>query len=94
MTPLHGYRVTAESGLPEEEPRGIPNYGCCIYLGPRGQRCERPALEDGFCARHSPDAAAPGPWTWFRRSAAILVAAAILWPIIEALLEELSHWRR
>jgi hypothetical protein len=92
MTPLHGYRVPVESDPSSHEMRGIPNYGCCIYLGPRGQRCERPALEDGFCARHSPEAAVPGLWTWFRRFAAILVAAAILWPIIEAFLEELSHW--
>jgi hypothetical protein len=62
-------------------------------MGPRGQRCERPAREGGFCALHSAESAMAGPWDWFRRLAALLVAAAILWPIVEALLEELSHWR-
>jgi len=96
MSPLHGYRVRVES----DEPGGVSPgagdrpwiYGPCLYLGPRGQRCDRPALEDGFCALHSPDAIVPGPGIWFRRLAALLVAAAILWPIIEALLDELSHW--
>ncbi|HVB99690.1 MAG TPA: DUF5763 domain-containing protein [Candidatus Dormibacteraeota bacterium] len=69
-------------------------HGPCLYLGPRGQRCDRPALENGFCALHDADAIHASPWTWVRRLAGILVAAAILWPIFEAFLEELSHWRR
>jgi hypothetical protein len=92
MSPLHGYRVRVE---PDDRanPAARVAHGPCLYLGPQGQRCDRPALEDGFCAIHSQDAVVPGPGIWFRRLAALLVAAAILWPIIEALLEELSHWR-
>jgi hypothetical protein len=91
MSPLHGYRVRGENDVQGQgETR---SYGTCLYLGPRGQRCDRPAREDGFCRVHSPDAEPVGPWTWFRRGAALLVAAAILWPIIEAFIEELSHWR-
>jgi hypothetical protein len=28
--------------------------GPCLYFGPQGQRCDRRALADGFCARHLP----------------------------------------
>ena len=28
--------------------------GPCLYFGPQGQRCSRPALANGFCARHMP----------------------------------------
>lgn len=85
----------AIDAMPEEEIAAKPwAYGPCLHLGSNGRRCERPALEDGFCARHSPDGAETGPWTWFRRIAALLLAAAILWPIIEDFLSELSRWRR
>jgi Family of unknown function (DUF5763) len=98
MSPLHGYRVRSESGPPDAVAAPTGNsaweYGTCLYLGPRGQRCDRPAREDGFCALHTADALSPSPWVWFRRLAAILVAAAILWPIVEALLDELSLWKR
>jgi hypothetical protein len=92
MSPLHGYRVRVESDDPASPAAGA-THGPCLYLGPQSQRCDRPALEDGFCALHSADAVVLGPWVWFRRLAALLVAIAILWPIIEAFLEELSHWR-
>ena len=92
MTPLPGYRVRVESDDPANPSAGAA-HGPCLYLGPRGQRCDRAALEDGFCALHSPDAVALGPWVWFRRMAALLLLAAILWPLVDALLEELSHWR-
>lgn len=97
MSPIHGYRVRAESGDPENAsaPSGDQTwaYGSCLYLGPNGQRCPRPALEGGFCARHAADAISASPWAWFRRLAGLLVAAAILWPIIQSFLEELSHLR-
>jgi hypothetical protein len=28
--------------------------GPCLYFGPQGQRCSRPAIGNGFCARHMP----------------------------------------
>ena len=90
MSPIHGYRAPVETAPVES---GSSSYGHCLYWGPRGQRCDRPALEDGFCARHAAQAIAIGPWAWIRRLAALLVAAAILWPIVEALLEQLPHWR-
>jgi hypothetical protein len=30
------------------------NQGPCLYFGPQGQRCGRPAIANGFCARHMP----------------------------------------
>lgn len=97
MSPLHGYRARIQPTEPAVTSTGssdrVWSHGPCLYLGPRGQRCDRPALENGFCIRHSPDAIALGPGIWFRRLAALIVAAAILWPIIQAFLEELSHWR-
>ncbi len=97
MSPLHGYRVRAESDAVETDSsgsgHGVWAHGPCLYMGPQGQRCERPALEGGFCEHHTTDAVAVGPWPWVRRLAGILVAMAILWPIIEAFLNELSRWR-
>jgi hypothetical protein len=28
--------------------------GPCLHFGPQGQRCSRPAIANGFCARHMP----------------------------------------
>jgi hypothetical protein len=97
MSPLHGYRARIDADAPaaasDDTDDRIWAYGPCLHLGPRGQRCDHAALEGGFCVRHAVDAIDIGPWTWFRRLAAVLVAVAILWPIVEAFLEELSHWR-
>lgn len=97
MSPLHGYRVQP---LPEDTAPELGDsaaepwmYGTCLHISPRGGRCDRPALEGGFCQRHGVETTAAGPWVWFRRLAALLVAVAILWPIVEAFLDELSHWR-
>lgn len=97
MSPLHGYRSRIEGAPPEAEAPRSPveqswAYGPCLYLGRNGQRCERSALEGGYCARHTPGGEQAGPGVWFRRLAALLVAGAILWPIIEDFLNELSHW--
>src|ERR1700678_3615662 len=32
----------------------VADQGPCLYLGPNGQRCDRGAVEDGFCAIHRP----------------------------------------
>ncbi len=97
MSPIHGYRAPIEPREPDAESAFVEPQplvkGPCLYLGPQGQRCDRPAIEDGFCARHAPGAVDLGPWIWFRRFAAILLTAAILWPIIAAFLNSLSHWR-
>ncbi|HLW81526.1 MAG TPA: DUF5763 domain-containing protein [Candidatus Acidoferrales bacterium] len=63
----------------------------CLHLNPSGQRCSRPALEDGFCERHGPDATWRFAFTARRKIAAILLAAAILWPILLDLYHALHH---
>lgn len=65
--------------------------GPCLYFGPAGQRCERRATRDGFCARHQAGASAVRvPILTPKRIAAFLVAIAMLWPelvrIVSALL--------
>lgn len=97
MSPINGYRARFQ----DEDSEALAGpaedrtwtYGTCLYLGPRGQRCQRPALEGGFCARHATDSLGFDIWIWIRRLAGLLVAVALLWPIIEAFLVELSHWR-
>lgn len=66
--------------------------GPCLYLGPAGQRCNRPALSGGFCAVHRPG----GRGNAIKDPARILAAAgaivALLWPYVEALVREIIRW--
>lgn len=54
----------------------------CLHLGRSGERCVRAALEDGFCERHGPAAVWRFNLAARRRIFAILLGAAILWPIL------------
>jgi hypothetical protein len=75
--------------------------GPCLYFGPQGQRCSRPALVNGFCARHTPEqlgqsaslgAALPAAGRKPRIVAIGLAALVILdnlWPIISEVFREL-----
>jgi hypothetical protein len=79
-------------------PRGWGNatkgkYGTCLYFGPAGERCTRPALEGGFCQRHrlgatTPAASAVTP----KRVVAILAALAAFWPVLADLVREFIRW--
>jgi hypothetical protein len=67
--------------------------GLCLYFGPAGQRCSRPALPGGFCERHRPELAVEDtPPSTPRRAIAILTALAALWPVLSTLLRELFRW--
>ncbi len=70
-------------------------FGACLYLGPRGQRCDKPATARGFCGKHGAagreaalsgaggGAAEPNPAKDRTRAfAAILGLLGVLWPII------------
>ena len=70
-------------------PPSSPNFGPCLYLGPSGQRCSLPARQDGFCARHSPEASAEGWVPLAQRAGAILLLVALLWPLLVDLLREI-----
>jgi hypothetical protein len=67
--------------------------GPCLYLGPAGQRCDRRAIEGGYCARHRPGASAlPKPALFTKTLAAIAAVAGLLWPYIADLVREVIRW--
>jgi hypothetical protein len=87
--PLHSVdfdrAMKATSDSPSE-------YGPCLYLGPKGQRCSRSALEGGYCATHrqgGPAAAARDPR---RVLAAALTLLVILWPYVHDIISEILKW--
>jgi hypothetical protein len=64
--------------------------GPCLYLGPAGQRCYRPALKGGFCAAHQPGATARAKIG--KKSKVVAAIAGIggaLWPYIYDFVREL-----
>jgi Family of unknown function (DUF5763) len=68
--------------------------GPCLYLGPQGQRCTRPARADGFCSRHQPglETTKPGSGGAPRIAAAGIGILAALWPIIFDVLRVIIRW--
>lgn len=66
--------------------------GPCLYLGPAGQRCDRPALEDGFCSVHQPGGPAGKIGPSNRTLAAIAAIAGILWPYIADVVRLIVRW--
>ncbi len=66
----------------------------CLRLGSSGERCEEPALEDGFCERHGPDAAWQFGVAARRKLLAVLFIIAMLWPLLADLWRAFRHWRR
>src|ERR1700733_11119284 len=69
--------------------------GPCLYFGPAGERCDRRALEGGFCARHRPGASRAGLSTQVpKRAVAAAGVLAALWPILADLIRELIRLLR
>jgi hypothetical protein len=70
----------------------------CLYLGPGGGRCYRPALDNGFCTRHqpnqSPSALRDESRARTKKAAATVGIVAALWPLIEELLRQLFRLLR
>jgi hypothetical protein len=54
----------------------------CLHLSLSGKRCLHPALDDGFCERHGPDAVWRFNTAMIRRVVAIILGFIILWPIL------------
>lgn len=70
-----------------------PAHGPCLYLGPGGERCSRPALAGGYCARHHSDPAFRLPGRNYTRVLAATVALIlIVWPYVSDLVRELLRW--
>lgn len=66
----------------------------CLYLGRSGERCEELAHEHGFCERHGPDAAWRFGITARQRLMAVLLALAVIWPLLANLWHAIQHWLR
>ena len=67
--------------------------GPCLYLGPRGQRCDRRATNAGFCAVHQPGGAAAGISKPSKKFVASLLAiVAVAWPYLADIVREIIRW--
>lgn len=66
----------------------------CLYLGPRGERCARPALAGGFCNEHDPEGARRAWVKPVKRGGAILVALSALWPLLVDLVRAIGRLLR
>jgi hypothetical protein len=99
-----GVRVNAEyfEDYPrgaEDELAGAPtafsanaDCGPCLYLGPSGERCDRRALEGGFCSLHQPGATRPASSKQTaKRVGAVVGALAALLPWLTGLIRTLIH---
>lgn len=104
--PLGGEMASGPAGKlssgqkrPAAAPRPTaPDEGPCLYLGPKGERCERRALKGGFCAWHQPGAVrkkpAEGPSQLPKRLAAAIAIIAALWPFLMQFLHALARFFR
>lgn len=76
----------------------IPTRSACLYLGPAGERCYRPALDNGFCPSHQPNASPTALRDRSRsrkkKAAATVGIIAAMWPLIEELLRQLFRLLR
>jgi hypothetical protein len=96
----YGVSTTRDGGI-STTGKNRNDQGPCLYFGPQGQRCSRPAISNGFCARHVPvqlGQSAPQraalPTTGRKpRIAALGLAALVifdyLWPIISEVFREI-----
>ncbi len=76
-----------------DEQRRAEVFGSCLHLGQQGQRCSRPALAGGYCARHhsDPELRMPGR-NYTRVLVATVALAVIVWPYIAEVVRDLIRW--
>lgn len=75
------------------QPARSDSHGPCLYLGMKGERCSRSALEGGYCAAHQANGAASlSARSYSRALAATLALILIVWPYISDLVRDLLHW--
>jgi hypothetical protein len=86
---------SAQSATTQFPLRQSSSRPACLYLGPGGERCDRPALDSGFCAQHQLNpSAAPRETsnrTKAKKAAAVAGVLAALWPLILDLIRELMR---
>ena len=84
------FGIETMGSLPGPSPSG--NQGPCLYFGPRGERCGRPALKGGFCARHQPGGALQAAKPRVKLVAAVLGILGLLWPLLGDIVREVIRW--
>ncbi|MGH9685254.1 MAG: hypothetical protein ACRD4S_16785 [Candidatus Acidiferrales bacterium] len=84
---VYGIR-TATTGIEKPD----QHLGPCLYLGPAGERCYRPALDGGFCSKHDPNAVKSKISVPSRVAAASLGILGVLWPYVADLVKEIIRW--
>ncbi|HTU33945.1 MAG TPA: hypothetical protein VMF66_09095 [Candidatus Acidoferrum sp.] len=78
----------------------VPNRPVCLYLGPAGERCYRPALDNGFCPSHQPNSSPTGTVlrdqsrSRKKKAAATVGIIAAFWPLIEELVRQILRLLR
>jgi hypothetical protein len=88
-----GFETSASGTLSGSRSNSGADQGPCLYLGSSGQRCDRRALEGGYCASHRPGAIGlPKVTASPRTLAAIAAIAGVLWPLIADLVREIVRW--
>jgi hypothetical protein len=70
------------------------HHGPCLYLGPSGQRCDRQAVEGGFCASHQPAGGKHSIADLSRRALGVLGVLAVVWPLLADLIREIIRLLR
>lgn len=61
----------------------------CLHLGAGGERCSRPAGENGFCERHDPSAGFNVGAMLAKRLWAVFALLAVLWPLLVDVVREI-----
>ncbi len=81
-----------ETGGSLTGPPASGSQGPCLYLGPGGERCGRPALKGGFCARHQPGGVLQAAKPRAKLVAAVLGILGLLWPLLGDIVREVIRW--
>ena len=80
------------SAYPVKSPES--DLGPCLYFGPAGQRCDRRALEGGFCSKHQFASQLGGSPSLSgqqisKRVLGVAGILAVLWPILADVIREI-----
>jgi len=93
-TPGGDFAATFPASAPDVAP-GREEHGPCLYFGPRGQRCDRRALPNGYCSTHQAGAREQFLRTQVpRRIVAFLGLLAVVWPLLADLIREILRFLR
>jgi hypothetical protein len=72
--------------------------GPCLFFGPRGERCSRRAVRNGFCSLHQPGAARSAATAtsqtarWGKIIGAVIALLGFLGPMLENIIREILRW--